>query len=146
MAKLSFGFCYFSTPAATTVATDTPIKALGTTTAGALAEFTHVASNRLRCDVAISRTYIVMFTGSQTKSNNGADVSTMYLYKNGTTPIPGAETTRTITSATDHGAFAVSASVTLVDTDYVELWIENAAVQSTDLTIQAGCLSAVVVG
>lgn len=143
MAQLTFGSIYFSTPTATTLSAATPLKASGTTTTMKLAGFLHPSDNRLTYDDAVTRTFEVMFTGSVTKGGGGPTHSDYFLYKNGTL-IDGTEISRTIASATDSGAFAVSAQVDLANTDYVELWL--ATDTGDDLTIQSGILSAKVLG
>jgi len=57
--NLSYGSFYLSTTAPTTTTTNTPTKALGTTTAGMLSGFSHVGSNRLRKDGPTTRVYEV---------------------------------------------------------------------------------------
>ena len=143
MALLTFGSIYFSTPTATTLAAATPLKASGTTTTMKLAGFLHPSSNRLTYDDTVTRTFEIMFTGSVTKGGGGATQSQYFLYKNGSL-ITGSTISRTISSATDAGAFAVSAQVDLANTDYVEFWLETDT--GDDLTIQSGVLSAKVLG
>ncbi|GAH05979.1 unnamed protein product [marine sediment metagenome] len=143
MAKLSYGSCYFSTPASTTLSAGTPVKAAGTTTTMQLGDFTHSGSNRLTYTGVTARVFNVAFAGSVTKGSGGSTLAEMYLYKNGTL-IPGADVLRLIANASDEGAAAVMCQVSLTTNDYVELWIETDT--GDDLTIEAGVLSANVLG
>lgn len=142
MAKLSFGSCYFSTPAATANTIGTPIKAAGTTTAMQLADFTMPADNRLTYTGDTTRVFEVMFTGSVTKAAGGTTLAEFSLRKDGAV-ITGADVSCQI-PASDEGAFAVSCQVSIAPNSYVELWTETDT--NDDLTIEAGVLSVKVLG
>ena len=143
MAKLTYGSLYFSTPVATVLAAATPLKALGTTTDMQMGDFSSTGNNRLVYGGATTRVFEVTFCGSVTKGGGGSTASSYYIYKNGTL-VTGASVGRTIANAADEGAFAVMCHVSLANTDYVELWVETDT--GDDLTIQAGVLSARVLG
>jgi hypothetical protein len=143
MAQLTFGSIYIDTPAETTLDAATPTKAAGTTATMQLAGFTHPSSNRLTCSEATARVYEVAFCGSVTKGAGGSTQSDYAIYKNGSA-ITGATVGRTIASATDEGAFAVTGQVSLESGDYIELWL--ATDTGDELTIEKGVLSAKVLG
>ena len=143
MALLTYGSCYVSTAVITSLAAATPQKAAGTTTAMKLAGFTSPVSNRLTYTDATTRDFEIMFTGSCFKGGGG-DAQLEILLHHGVSAIPGAVTLRTIASATDNGAFAVSAQVTLAQNEYVELWLKSNTIN--DITISQGVLSAKVLG
>ena len=143
MAKLSFGSCYWSTPAATANVTGTPIKAAGTTTAVAEEDFTMSADNRLTYDGATTRWFEVLFTGSVTKAAGTTTQAEFSIYKDGVF-ITGSDVQRQIPSG-DEGAFAVSCHTQIDPGSYVELWCETVDT-GNDLTIQHGVLSVKVLG
>lgn len=142
MALLTYGSIYFSTPTETTMVDNVAIKAAGTTTTMQLAGFLHTADNQLICDTATERMYEVRFDGSVTKLASGTTQTDYYIYKGGLL-IPGAAIGRTISSASDEGAFPLSAQVSLVLGEYVELWFKT---DGDDLKIESGVLSAKVIG
>ena len=143
MALLSFGSCYWSTATATVNVANTPIKAAGTTSSMQLADFSMPLSNRLTYTGADTRTFEIRFDGSVSKGVGGATQSLNYIYRNGTL-VTGAITGRTISSASDIGAFSISAQVIMTTNDYIELWLEDDT--GDDLTIEYGVLSAKVLG
>jgi len=143
MAKLSFGSCYFSTPASTTLSAATPAKAAGTTTSMQLADFTMPANNRLTYTATDTRTFQAMFTGSASKASGGSALSAGYIAKNGSV-ITGSQVQRQLANTSDIGAGAVSAQFTLAQNDYIEFWVETD--NGDDLTIEAGVLSVHVIG
>jgi len=140
---LTFGSYYFSGSSATDNIADTPIKAAGTTTVGFTNGFTHVASNRLVYNGAITRTFEIIATVSV--SSSGATESKMHLYKNGTTLIAGSTIDRTIGAGSDVGAVAITALVSLDEDDFIELWCESDN-SADDITIEAGTVLIKVVG
>ena len=142
MAKLSFGSCYFSTTALTSLSANTPAKAAGTTTAMQLGDFT-TTNNRLTYTGATTRTFQVGFAGTSSKGGGGSTLGIYSIYKNGSA-IPGILATRTIANATDRGAFGMLGQIQLAQNEYIELWLETDT--GDDLTIEAGVLSAVVIG
>jgi hypothetical protein len=144
MAKLTFGSCYFSTSAPTTLDSPagTPVKAAGTTTAMLLEGFTHT-DNRLT-NTGVVRTYEVRFDGSVSKGGSQQDTQTVSrIFVNGLL-VTGIGTARTIDNADDVGAFSVSGQVSLDTNDYIELWLETN--DGYSLTVEAGVLSAKVIG
>ena len=143
MAKLSFGSCYVSTAAETTLGANTPAKAAGTTTTMQLGDFTHPASNRLTYIGTETRVFSVVFAGSMLKGSGGSSLVAFHLYKNGTL-IPGATISRTVASASDTGAGAVFCQASLSTNDYVELWVETNT--GDDVTVEAGILAVTVLG
>ena len=139
---LTYGSIYFSTPVETSLDADTPLKALGTTTAMLLGGFLATGNNRLVNDSGVTRAYEAMFAGSMTSTGTQV-LAEAHLYKNGTL-IPGATIIRKIGTGSDHGAFAVSAQVSLDDGQYVELWVETDG--GEEITIETGVLSVKVLG
>lgn len=142
MAKLSFGACYFSAPAVTTLVAGVPAKAEGTTVAMQLGGFLHPTNNRLEYDQLVTRTFLVSADVSATKSGGGSSLVSFLLYKNGAM-VPGARVNRQV-STVDEGAVAVQCNVQLAQGDYVELWVQTD--DGDDVTIEAGTLDAQVIG
>lgn len=143
MAFLTAGSIYFSTPIETILSAATPAKAAGNTTIMQVAGFSMPADNRLQCETAVARMYELGFNGSGHKGGGGGTLAYIALFKNGAL-IPGSAIERTITNASDEGAFSVKAHVSLAIGDYVELWVESDS--GDNLTIGAGVLSAIVIG
>lgn len=119
------GEMYFSTPAATSTTSGTPVKAAGTTTLGDAAQFDMPANNRLR------------YTGQGTKSfhcsvsvaaesDTGGVLFSIFLAKNGTADLT-TEIDRQMPNPNDHGASGTGFIVELVQDEYVELWIDATA-------------------
>ena len=139
-AQAEFGSLYFSTPAATTLDTDTWTKAAGTTTIGPSVNFTMPVNNRLRHDDDETETYDVQFSGSVTCGGN-IQVVWLGLSKNGATPEQGSWRPRKIGTGSDVGAVECAWYFELAPADYVELWVKNETSSAT-VTIEQGSLLA----
>ena len=137
---LTFGSYYFSSSATTTLSAATPAKAAGTTTSVSLSGFTHSA-NRLTYTGATTRTFRV--TASLSASTiSGAETLEFYLYKGGTV-IAHSQIQRKV-SNNDVGAVALQATVSLANTNYIELWVESLG--GDDVVINYGQLVVEVLG
>jgi hypothetical protein len=136
----TYGSIYFAAAATTPNEAGVSIKAAGSTTTMLLEGFT-TTDNRLT-NAGPSKVYEVQFNGSVEKGGGGASEVWASLHKNDIA-ILGAESIRTVASASDHGSFSILAHVVLGTGDYVELWLETDT--GDDLTIEAGVLSAKVI-
>jgi hypothetical protein len=115
---------HFSTAVETVIAGGaTPVKALGTTTAGALQDFTAVSNNRLRYDGAQTAQFLVTAAVSMTSVENTQLVG-VSIAKTGV-QVAASEIFRKHGGGADTAASAVVASVTLATTNYIELWVSN---------------------
>jgi hypothetical protein len=142
MALTAFGSFYFSNPIATSNVDDIPIIAAGDTTLRPSNEFDMPQNNRLRHTGTVTRWFNVQFVGSCSKSAGGTEQTVWYLYHQGIL-IPGASISRTMSSASDKGAFAIQAQLQLAQNEYVELWCES---DGQDLQVDSGTLSALPIG
>ena len=109
---------------ATTIAiVNTPVKAAGTTTSGAITQkFSNATTNRAEYTAAVTRTFEVDARLSCTSGNN--NVLACYVAKNGTvqTQSVGRGTANAGGRAEHLSALGV---FELTTTDYVEVWVEN---------------------
>ncbi len=130
----AYGSMYISTAIETVVAAqDTPLKALGTTTAGdALHHFTH-AANRLTYTGAPNEEFIVNIALSLTAAQNNQELA-FHIAKNGSV-IAASEIHRKAAVGGDIGAASVMVEIDMATNDYVELWVENKS-SDTNLTIE----------
>ncbi len=130
----AYGSMYISTAIETSIATiSTPVKALGTTTAGvALRDFTH-AANRLTYTGVPDRAFIITVSLSLTAVAND-QVLAFHIAKNGAV-LAASEIQRKAAKGADVGAASVVVEVELATNDYVELWVENTS-GNTDLTVE----------
>jgi len=108
---------------ATTIsATNTPTKALGTTTANAINQkFTHT-DNRLTYVGALIRDFQVTATVSLSSGNN--NLVGVYVAKNGVV-IPSSEMYSTTSSGGKAESITCQTILELNQNDYVEIWVEN---------------------
>lgn len=129
-----YGSMYISTATETSISTqNTPVKALGTTTAGdALRDFTHTA-NRLTYTGVPDREFIVIVALSLTAAQNN-QILAFHLAKNGSV-IAASEIQRKAAIGNDIGAASVMVEIDLSQNDYIELWVENKS-GDTNLTIE----------
>ena len=133
----AYGAIYWTTPAATSNETNTPIKAAGTTAAqGTANKVTQATTNRLTFTGAGTRTFSV--TATVGISAAAPTVSKLHIYKGGSV-VTGSTVSRAISAPSDIGAMAISCFVDLSNTEYVELWCETN--DADDITIQDGVLS-----
>lgn len=142
MAQLTFAQYYFSAAVDTTLSAATPAKAAGTTTLVAANGFTHT-NNRMTCTDSTSRKYLILAAISCTKSGGSETDGSFHIYKNGTL-VTGSTVSRTLANTSDEGAMAVAGLVDLVNTDYVELWVESA--NGDDVRVESGTVTAVLLG
>ena len=128
-----YGSMYISASALTTIAAqDTPIKASGTTTAGAtLKNMTHT-TGRMTYIGAPKLPILVCASLSLTSVGNGKLLA-FHIAKNGVV-IAASEQQRKAAAGGDVGNVSLTVEVELSTDDYVELWIENKT-DSTDATI-----------
>jgi len=117
----------------TTISTvDTPVKALGTTTANAINQkFTHT-DNRLTYVGALIRDFQVTATISLTSGNN--KVIGVYVAKNGVV-IPSSEMYSTTSGTGRSESLTCQTILELNEGDYVEIWIENSSTLD-DITVE----------
>ena len=140
--SLIYGGIYISSSTTTTLSATTPAKASGTTTTMALNGFTHPANNRLTYTGSVTRVFHV--TASLSASTiSGAETVDFYFYKNGTTPITGAQIQREVAN-NDIGAVSIECLVSLAQNDYVEIWLES--LSGDDVVLNYGALVARVAG
>ena len=135
----AYGALYFSASALTTLAAATPAKAAGTTAAqDGNINFTISTSNRLTYTGVNTEEFHVSMSIGVTKSAGGSTTGSHHLYKNGSL-VAGATINRTYANATDAGAVALIAHVSLATNDYVELWLETDS--GDDLTVNDGVIT-----
>jgi hypothetical protein len=117
----------------TTISTvDTPVKALGTTTANAINQkFTHT-DNRLTYVGALIRDFQVTATVSLTSGNNR--VIGVYVAKNGVV-ISSSEMYSTTSGSGRSESVTCQTILELNENDYVEIWVENSS-NSDDITVE----------
>jgi hypothetical protein len=136
------GSFYFTTPVQTDNAADTPIKIAGVTTGNDCSGFSPVGDNRLRYDGATQRVF--QFTAAFSAKSAGITEGIFFIYKNGAL-IPGAQVYRSIATANDHGAVAITCLARMNKGDYVELWCQTDD-DADDITVESGTLVATVAG
>lgn len=126
---------YFMTnnATATTISiVDTPVKALGTTTANTINQkFTHT-DNRLTYVGALIRDFQVTATVSLTSGNN--NLIGVYVAKNGTV-IASSEMYSTTSSGGKAESITCQTILELNQNDYIEIWVENST-GITDITVE----------
>jgi hypothetical protein len=117
----------------TTISTiNTPVKALGTTTANAINQkFTHT-DNRLTYVGALIRDFQVTATVSLSSGNN--NVIGVYVAKNGAV-ISSSEMYSTTSSGGKAESITCQTILELNENDYVEIWVENNTA-TTDITTE----------
>ena len=102
--------------------TNTPVKALGTTTANTINQkFTHT-DNRLTYVGALIRDFQVTATVSLSSGNN--NVIGVYVAKNGVV-ISSSEMYSTTSSGGKAESITCQTILELNENDYVEIWVEN---------------------
>lgn len=107
---------------ATPVTSGTPTKILGTTTEDPLTErFTHT-NNRATYTGAFTRKFIVHATAALTSNNN--NVLFLYVAKNGVIITQSRATGTANAGGRAEGMFTM-ALVSLIPTDYIEMWVDN---------------------
>jgi len=118
---------------ATTIsATNTPVKASGTTTANTINQkFTHT-DNRLTYVGALIRDFQVTATVSLSSGNN--NLIGVYVAKNGTV-IPSSEMYSTTSSGGKAESITCQTILELNENDYIEIWVENNTATS-DITTE----------
>lgn len=128
------GNIYISTVALSTITTvNTPVKALGTTTATNLFRFTSNVTNRLTYDGTKTRSFEISASFSMTAPASNKKYS-FYIAKNGSV-LMDTRQQRKISNGTDIGALTLTGVVELAPTDYIEVWVEN-NVDASDITIE----------
>jgi hypothetical protein len=137
----AYGALYWSSPAATSNETDTPIKCAGTTAQqGSINKCTVTTSNRITFVGSSVRTFHVVATVGISAATT-VTTGKIHIYKGGAL-ITGSTITRYFSNS-DTGAIAISAFVDLTTNEYVELWCETN--DGDDLTIQNGVMSIISV-
>ena len=132
----ALGAIYWATPAATSNATNTPIKCAGTTAAqGTAFLVTQATTNRLT--YTGNRTRVFMAHATVGISAAAATTGKIHLYQDGSA-VTGASVTRAF-SNTDIGVLAIHALVSMATNSYIELWCETN--DGADLTVQNGVFS-----
>ena len=96
MAKLVFGSFVFTSPVETPLAAATPAKALGTTAAGPLGDFTMPLNNRLLYTGLTTRAFQINMALSAQKTTGGATDAIFHIHINGISPTPDITIGRTI--------------------------------------------------
>lgn len=108
--------------ATTIAATNTPVKIAGTTTSGALTQRFAVTDNRATYSGEVDREFRAMVTFSFTCTN--PNTAGIYIAKNGTVITESAVAITAPTSGRVENGVTF-ATVDLVNSDYIEVWIEN---------------------
>ena len=138
--SLTYGGCYISSSATTTLAAATPAKAAGTTTSMGLNGFSH-SSNKLTYTGTATRVFSVHCAVSAS-TISGAETVNFYIHKNDSL-VTGSQIQRKV-SNNDVGAAACNALVSLATNDYVELWVSSLG--GDDVVIEFGTMIAKVAG
>ena len=144
MAKLVFGSFVFTTPVETPLAAATPAKALGTTAAGPLADFTMPQNNRLLYTGLTTRAFQINMAIAAQKTTGGATNAIFHVHINDLSPLPDITIERTIANNNDTGAIPICGAFNLSTGDYVELWLETA--NGDNITIIGGQMVISVLG
>ncbi len=142
MAKLTYGGLAWATPVETIISAGVPTKALGSTTASQLGDFTH-SNNRLTYNGATTRDFGIMITCSFTKASGGSTLGTIHIAKNGSA-IAGLQIDRTLPNSSDVGALSVCGSASLSTNDFIELFIHSD--NGDNITITTGQICIKVLG
>lgn len=138
----SYGSLSVSSATETSIGTaGVSVKALGTTTAGLLQDFTAVGDNRLRYDGSQTAVFEVQVHGSAIGTN--AQVLELSIAKGGSNIESTAIQRKTGTGA-DVGAFSTGCIVELAEGEYVELFVANNTTNA-NLTIQKMVMTVVEV-
>lgn len=129
------GTLYVSSTLVTPIpSSDTPVKALGTTTSENLFRFdTDGTSNRLRYNGTKPRIFTVTASVSITSTSSNQILS-VYIAKNGVI-LPSTRIRRKIGNGADIGAIGITGTVQLTANDYIELWVAN-DLSGRDATIE----------
>ncbi len=128
----SYGSMYISSVVETVISgIGTSVKALGTTTAGLLQDFTAVGNNRLRYDGSQTAVFKVDVAGSTVGSNT--QELELSIAKGGAN-IEGSAIQRKTGAGVDVGAFSTSWIVELAEDEYVELFVANNT-STADMTV-----------
>lgn len=106
---------------------DTPVKVVGTTSAGDTNLFTHT-TGRLTYNGILTKEFMVVTSMSLTSAAANKKY-TVYIAKNGTV-LTKTGISRHVATTTDVGAASISGLVSLAENDYIEIFIEN----NTDTT------------
>ena len=118
--------------ATTIIATNTPVKASGTTTANTINQkFTHT-DNRLTYVGALIRDFQVTATVSLSSGNN--NLIGVYVAKNGVV-IPSSEMYSTTSGSGRAESLTCQTILELNENDYVEIWVENSS-NAGDITVE----------
>jgi hypothetical protein len=137
MGVLTYGAMAFTGTAVTTILDlATPLKALGSTTAGELGEFTMPLDNRLTYIGTIERAFGVLVSVSALKINGNSALATFHIAKNGA--IVNLSIDRTFKNNLNTGNILIAGTVRLAENDYVELWVETD--NGGDLTVEDACV------
>jgi hypothetical protein len=137
--EVATGNIYVTTPVTTTFsASNTPTKALGTTTAAELFRMSSPANNRLTYSGAKTRRFDVMCSLSLVASASNKYYS-FYIYKNGVL-LPESKQMLKLGSNVDKGSVTLSCTALLAPNDYLEVWVENDS-DNSSITIETLNLS-----
>nr|WP_294860618.1 hypothetical protein [uncultured Fluviicola sp.] len=137
--EVAGGNMYVTTPVATTfVATNTPVKVLGTTTSAGLFRMTSPANNRITYSGSKTRSFYVSGAMSISQPNSNRFFS-FYIAKNGVI-IPESRQDIKVVNSTDQVSLPISCRVSLAPGDYIEVWVANQTA-TTDVTVQTLNLS-----
>ena len=131
------GEYYFSTPVTTVLTSNTPVKALGTTTPRLLHGFSH-ANNRLIYDGIGGHDFLVTASLSVAQAATGATLCSILVAKNGVVE-PGLEIRQKLANSSDEVAMAITGSVQLTTNDYIEMWLKSTT--GDNVSIQLGIIS-----
>jgi hypothetical protein len=87
---------------------------------------------------------VFQFTCTFSAKSAGITEGIFFIYKNGV-PLIGAQVHRSIATANDHGAAAITCLSRMNKGDYVELWCQTDD-DADDITVESGTLVATVAG
>lgn len=129
------GNLYISTTATTVIASaNTPVKALGTTTAVNLFRVSSPANNRLTYTGTKTRRFQVTGALTATMASVFGTYFTVSIAKNGTILTESKQKVR-IANSSDQVSVVLSCTVSLAANDYIEVWVENNT-DGTDIILQ----------
>lgn len=123
------GNVYVTTPVATAIGTvNTPVKVAGTTTGINLFRTTSLGNNNITYTGAKTRYFTYNASISFTASGNN-QIASFYIYKNGV-KLPESKQSRKIGTGADVGSISISGVTQLNSNDYLEVWVENDALNN----------------
>lgn len=134
----SFGLCYVTTPAESTISVaGTYVKGAGTTTSVGLHRFTMPVNNRL--------TYTgtpdihVFYTATLSMTTAGTNVVLGFKIAKNDVVVADSEVHRKVATGTDVGAAPLQGGLSMSTNDYLELWVANIT-NTSNITLELASL------